>query len=85
MQYKLLLRIILFLFPKETPESTDEKISKIKANSLFLMKKFIKPLIFSNINLSFQKAGHLFFYFTSMLFHRNIFPFGLLLFFNSLC
>lgn len=39
-QYRILLKIFLFLFPKETPQSTDVKISKIKANSLYLMKKF---------------------------------------------
>lgn len=38
-QYKILLRIFLYLFPKETPQTTDEKISKIKAGSKFLLKK----------------------------------------------
>lgn len=40
-QYRILLRVFLYLFPKETPQSTDEKISKIKAGSVFLMKKYI--------------------------------------------
>lgn len=40
-QYRILLRVFLYLFPKETPQSTDEKINKIKAGSVFLMKKYI--------------------------------------------
>lgn len=45
-QYKILLRIFLYLFPKETPKSTDEKLSKIKAGSAFLMKKYLKIIFF---------------------------------------
>jgi len=52
-QYRILMRIFLYLFPKETPQSTDEKISKIKSGSLFVMKKSPLKYFFLSKNLKF--------------------------------
>lgn len=39
-QYTILLKLIIFLFPKtSTPEKANEKLEKIKSGSVFLMKK----------------------------------------------